>query len=179
MKNHLLSCITVILIMVSVGVAQQRIVELPHKAPSVAAPKECLVAFREFFIYLQKNEPGIIKDQQAQERWLTLELRTALKGKVATFANPQDDPDFPSNSTFIGSWDYPSNFAIVGSRRYGKRAVVDVFYKWGPKSNYPGDERTSSFIFILEDGKWKLDDIYTFRGRFAQAESLNQYLRER
>ena len=28
-----------------------------------------------------------------------------------------------------------------------------------------------------EDGAWKLDDIYTFRGAFVQAESLSQYLR--
>jgi hypothetical protein len=38
---------------------------------------------------------------------------------------------------------------------YGKRAVIDVLYKWGPKTNYPGDERTTSFIFLLEDGAWK------------------------
>ena len=84
-----------------------------------------------------------------------------------------------SNNTFIGSWDQPSTYAIVSSRRYGKRAVIDVLYKWGPKTNYPGDERTTSFIFLLEDGAWKLDDIYTFRGEFVQAESLNQYLRSK
>jgi hypothetical protein len=49
----------------------------------------------------------------------------------------------------------------------------------GPKTNYPGDERTTSFIFLLEDGAWKLDDVYTFRGKFAHAESLNQYFREK
>jgi hypothetical protein len=32
---------------------------------------------------------------------------------------------------------------------------------------------------MLEEGAWKLDDIYTFRGAFSQAESLNQYLREK
>ena len=41
------------------------------------------------------------------------------------------------------------------------------------------DERTTSFIFLLEDGAWKLDDIYTFRGTYSQAESLNQYLLEK
>jgi hypothetical protein len=59
------------------------------------------------------------------------------------------------------------------------RAIIDVLYKWGPKTNYPGDERITSFIFLLEDGAWKLDDVYTFRGKFAQAESLNQYFREK
>lgn len=155
---------------------QSAITEVKHGAPAAAAPRECLAAFRGFFQYLQKSEPGIVRDEQAQKRWLTQELRKALAQKLATFTSPKDDPDYPSNNTFIGSWDQPSSYSIVASRRYGKRAVIDVLYKWGPKTNYPGDERTTSFIFLLEDGAWKLDDIYTFRGEFVQAESLNQYL---
>ena len=153
--------------------------EVKHRAAAVAAPRECLITFRELFSYLQKNETSIVKDEQAQKRWLTQELRKGLAAKLATFTSPQDDPDYPSNRTFIGSWDYPSTYAIVSSRRYGPRAVIDVLYKWSPKTNYPGDERTTSFIFLLEDGSWKLDDVYTFRGKFVQAESLNQYFREK
>jgi hypothetical protein len=159
--------------------AKAAIAEVKHNSPAAAAPRECLVAFREFFQYLQKSEPGIVRDETAQKRWLTQELRKALAEKLATFSSPADNPDYPSNATFIGSWDYPTTYSIVASRRYGKRAVIDVLYKWGPKTNYPGDERTTSFIFLLEDGAWKLDDIYTFRGEFAQAESLNQYFREK
>lgn len=176
--KDLLICMTVVLLWASVGHAQ-RITEVNDNKPSVVAPRECLVTFREFFSYLQKNEPSIVKDEQAQQRWLTQELRKALQQKVATFTSPQDNPDFPGNGTFIGSWDYPSTYSIVASRRYGKRAIIDVLYKWGPKTNYPGDERTTSFIFLLEDGKWKLDDVYTFRGEFVQAESLSQYFREK
>ena len=171
--------ISLILASSLVAYGQSAIVEVKHSAPATAAPRECLAAFRGFFQYLQKNEPGIVRDEQAQKRWLTQELRKALAQKLATFTSPADDPDYPSNNTFIGSWDQPSSYAIVASRRYGKRAVIDVLYKWGPKTNYPGDERTTSFIFLLEDGAWKLDDIYTFRGEFVQAESLNQYLREK
>jgi|ERR1041384_957427 hypothetical protein len=162
-----------------VACGQTAIVEVKHSAPAAAAPRECLVAFRGFFQYLQKTEPGIVRDEQAQKRWLSQELRKALAQKLGTFTSPADDPDYPSNNTFIGSWAQPSSYAIVASRRYGKRAVIDVLYEWGPKTNYPGDERTTSFIFLLEDGAWKLDDIYTFRGEFVQAESLNQYLREK
>ena len=167
----------------SLGFGQQpakvAIAEVKHNSTAVTAPRECLTAFREFFQYLQKSDPGIVRDEQAQKRWLTEELRKALAQKVATFPSPANDPDFPSNATFIGSWDYPTTYSIVASRRYGKRAIVDVLYKWGPKTNYPGDERTTSFIFLLEDGAWKLDDVYTFRGQFAQAESLSQYFREK
>ena len=162
-----------------VAYGQSAIVEVKHSTPTAAAPRECLAAFRGFFQYLQKSEPGIVRDEQAQKRWLSQELRKALAQKLATFSSPKDDPDYPSNNTFIGSWDPPSSYAIVASRRYGKRAVIDVLYKWGPKTNYPGDERTTSFIFLLEDGAWRLDDIYTFRGEYVQAESLNQYLRDK
>ena len=30
-----------------------------------------------------------------------------------------------------------------------------MLYKWGYQTNYPGDERTTSFIFVTEAGKWK------------------------
>ena len=182
MKKRSVTRLAVIfLLSAPVIVAQQRVAieEVRHRTPAVAVPKECLLAFREFFRYLQQSEPSIVRDEQAQKRWLTQELRKALTQKVATFTNPQDNPDFPGNQTFIGSWDYPTTYSIVSSRRYGKRAVIDVLYKWGPKTNYPGDERTTSFIFLLEDGVWKLDDVYTFRGDFVQAESLNQHLREK
>src|ERR1044072_207725 len=170
----------VALVLVCAGiVSAQKIAEVKPTAASIAAPRECLATFRDFFSYLQKTEPGIVRDEQAQKRWLTQELRKALAQKLATFTSPKDDPDYPSNNTFIGSWDQPTTYAIASSRRYGKRAVIDVLYKWGPKTNYPGDERTTSFIFLLEDGAWKLDDVYTFRGEFVQAESLNQYLRSK
>jgi hypothetical protein len=153
--------------------------EVKRRPIAVAAPRECLSAFREFFSYLQRADANIIRDETAQKRWLSQELRKALTQKVATFTSPADDPDFPSNATFVGSWDYPTTYSILASRRHGQRAVIDVLYKWGPKTNYPGDERTTSFIFIFEDGVWKLEDIYTFRGAFVPAESLSQYLREK
>ncbi len=179
MKRRRVSVLAVMVLCWTTSVAAQKTIdEVRTKAPTVAAPKECLTTFREFFRYLQNKEPSIVHDEQAQKRWLTLELRKALAQKVATFTSPQDH-DFPGNETFIGAWDYPTTYSIVSSRRYGKRAVIDVLYKWGPKTNYPGDERTTSFIFMLEDGAWKLDDVYTFRGEFVQAESLNQDLREK
>jgi hypothetical protein len=157
------------------GPTKHAITELKGKTISVAAPKQCLLAFREFFNYLQKNEPSIVKDERAQKLFLSENLRKAFQQKIASFTSGSDDPDFPSNATFIGSWDYPTTYSIVSSRRYGDRAIIDVLYKWGPKTNYPGDERTTSFIYVFEDRLWKLDDVYTFRGEFAKAESLNRY----
>src|SRR5678816_4694178 len=84
----------VALILVCAGiVCAQKIAEVKHTAPSIAALRECLVAFRDFFSYLQKTEPGIVRDEQAQKRWLSQELRKALAQKLATFTSPKDDPD--------------------------------------------------------------------------------------
>jgi len=140
------------------------------------APAECLATFREFFQYVQRTKPSIVTDETGQRRWLSKNLLEALKQKVATFKDQPNDPDFPGNGTFVGTWDNPSTFTIVGSRRYNKRAVIDVWYAWGKGTNYPGDTRLSYFVFLYEDGAWKLDDVYTFRGEFVTAESLTQYL---
>ena len=163
-----------------VTLIQTSIKELPGKPlPVSVVPPECLATFRQLFNYVQQDKPSIITDERAQVRWLTKDLREALKQKLATFKDQPDDPDYPSNGTFVGTWDKPSTFAIIGSRRYGNRAVLDVWYAWGKGTNYPGDTRLSYFIFRLEDGRWKLDDVYTFRGEFASAESLNAYLRSK
>lgn len=162
-------------LIVAQGPTKHTIAEVKGKTVAEAAPNQCLLVFREFFNYLQKKETSIVKDERAQNLFLSENLRKAFQQKIASFTNAADDPDFPGNGTFIGSWDYPTTYSIVSSRRYGNRAIIDVLYKWGPNTNYPGDERTTSFIYVLEDRRWKLDDIYTFRGQFSTAESLNQY----
>jgi hypothetical protein len=178
MKNSF----AVALILVCAGtVSAQKytITEVKNTAPVTAAPRECLAAFRAFFDYLKHAKPDIISDEQAQKRFLSQALRKAVAQRVATFKTPNESPDYPSNSSFIGAWDPPTTYAILSSRRYGKQAVVDVLYKWGPKTNYPGDERIMSFVFQLEEGAWKLDDIYNLRGEFAPPGSLSQYFVEK
>jgi len=155
------------------------ITEVKHTGPVAAAPRECLDTFRQFFSYLQHREPDIVRDEQAQKRWLSQLLRKGLAERLKTFTSPAESPDYPSNNSFIGAWDPPTTYAIVSTRRYGKLAVIDVLYKWGPKTNYPGDERITSFVFLLEDGAWKLDDIYNIRGEFAPPGSLYQYFVEK
>lgn len=153
--------------------------EVKSTNATLPAPRECVAAFRAFFNYLQRSDTNIVRDEAAQKRWLTKLLRQEFAQKLATFTSAADDPDYPSNATFIGAWDAPSTYAIATTRRYGQRAVIDVLYKWGSNTNYPGDQRTTSFVFTYEDGAWKLDDIYTFRGAYVSAESLSQYLREK
>lgn len=153
--------------------------EVKNADTSLPAPQACVSAFRELFSYLQRNDTDIVRDEAAQKRWLTKLLRQEFTQKLATFTNRADDPDYPSNRTFIGAWDYPTTYTIVATRRYGSRGVIDVLYKWGPGTNYEGDTRTTSFVLLLEDGAWKLDDIYIFRGKYVTSESLSQYFREK
>jgi hypothetical protein len=161
------------------GPTKHGITEVKSTTVAATAPRQCLLSFREFFSYLQNKNTNIVKDDRAQKLFLSGNLRKAFQQKLASFTSGTDDPDYPSNGTFIGSWEYPTTYSIVSSRRYGNRAIVDVLYKWGPNKNYEGDERTTSFIYVFEDRMWKLDDIYTFRGKFVTAESLNQYLSDK
>jgi hypothetical protein len=153
------------------GPTKHPIKEVKAKTVAGAAPSQCLLAFSDFLAYLQKSETNIVKDERSQKLFLTSNMRKTLMDHAAKVT---EGPDVPDNGDFIGSWDYPTTYSIVGSRRYGKRAIIDVLYKWGPNTNYEGDERLSSFVYLLEEGRWKLDDIYTFRGEFVTAESLNQ-----
>lgn len=157
-------------------------------APQKQAPAECVVTFREFFAYVKKTNPSIIDDQQSQKRWLSQNFRKALAHNVARFGKETTVPDFPDNHTFLGVWNKPTTYSIIGSRHYDyrdadnpddNRAVIDVIYVWdhsGSLDNqYPGEKNLRSFIFVFEDGAWKLDDIYNFTDEYAPPGSLSAY----
>jgi hypothetical protein len=150
------------------------------------------VIFRAFFAYVQKKEPSILSDKQAQDRWLSRQMKTSLEKHIQQSGNPKENPDYPSNQSFVGVWDKPSTFSIIGSRHYDyrnadnpddNRAVIDVLYEWSkkaqPNNNYPGEKSLRSFIFVFEDGAWKLDDVYTFSDKYATPESLRAYFEKR
>ena len=147
---------------------------------SEEAPAECVAAARAFIVYISRRDPDIAKDKEAQNRWLTEYLRRGLGNRQQVYADylkrVQETPEQPpSNADFLDSWDGPTTYSIQGSRRYGERAVVDIKFSWGEKTQYPGDTRLVSYIFIREGDAWKLDDIYTFRGEFtAGARSLSE-----
>jgi hypothetical protein len=151
------------------------------------APAECIEAFRAFFKYAQKAEPDIVADTKAQERWLSKRMRESLSEFAKRSGSPSENPDYPSNQTFLGVWNKPTTFSIVSTRHYDyrdkdnpddDRAVIDVLYEWEKnpppgslENQYPGEKQLFSFIFVREDGTWKLHDIYNF----ASHESLRGY----
>ncbi len=109
-------------------------------------------------------------------------MRKALANRQTVYAayakeNPDSPEGPPSNSDFIGSWNYPTGFRFVGSRLAGQRAVVDVLFTWGKDTEYPGDTRLTNYILVRENGSWKLEDIYTYEGKFVTAGSLLETFR--
>ena len=159
-----------------------------NSATRPQAPSECVAVFNTFFDYVRKPEPSLITDQQAQERWLSKLFRASLAEGIKRAGDPQSNPDYPSNGTFVGVWSYPTSVSIIGSRHYDyrdadnledNRAVIDVLYEWDKNGSldnqYPGAKALYSFLFVFEDGAWKLDDIYTFSDKYARPGSLRSY----
>jgi hypothetical protein len=166
-----------------------RMREIKNKSQSSRqAPSECLAVFRNFFSYVRKREPNIVTDEKAQTRWLTRRMRRAFVEHIKRSGNPKENPAFPRNKTFVGVWNDPTTYSIVGSRHYDhrdsdnpndNRAIIDVLYEWDNEGSienqYPGEKQLYSFIFVFEDGAWKLDDIYTFDDEYTSTESLRNH----
>src|SRR5215813_712676 len=151
--------------------------EAAGKDSIIAAPAECTQTVRDLIRYLGREKPDIASDKQAQERWLSPDLKRGLQHRQDVYKdfakNEPDSPEGPpSNADFLNTWDNPTSYSIAAARRVGERAIIDVVFKWGPGTQYPGDSRLMSFVIVQEAGAWKLDDIYTYRGKFVEPGSL-------
>ena len=152
------------------------------------APTAAVATFEEFFSYIKKGRPELAGDEKAQNRWLA----SSLKRNFLEYAKRvcPDHHDYPRNDFFLGVWNQPTTYSIIGTRFYdyhnGKnpiatRAIIDVLYEWGSEDSihnqYPGVRQLRSFIFIKENGGWKLDDIYGFNDEYTTSESLKEFFR--
>jgi hypothetical protein len=167
------------------------------KNPVIKKPAsaKAISTFVALFEYVKKAKPDIVQDQKAQERWLTKTFRSEMLAFNAARVeymkqHPTDKPEYPSNYSFLGVWNKPTTYSIVSARQYdyrnaanpnAYRTTVDVFYEWGHEdtinNQYPGVRNLHSFMFTMEDGSWKLDDIYVYNDEFTTSESLRQYFR--
>jgi len=187
----ILKVLVLVVVFVTVGACRKSSVATTTpeiKSNSTAkteAPAECIAVFRAIFEYIRKPEPSLITDKQAQDRWLSKLFRISLAEGVKRAGDPKDNPDYPSNGSFMGVWNYPTGYSITGSRHYDyrnsdnpddNRAVIDVLYEWDkngdPYNNYPGTKALKSFVFVFEEGAWRLDDVYTFSDEYASPGSL-------
>ncbi|HEX6126068.1 MAG TPA: hypothetical protein VFZ23_11915 [Pyrinomonadaceae bacterium] len=155
------------------------------------APAESIRSFTAFFNYVKKVDPDIVDDKAAQTRWLSKAMRNALLNYAKHSGDPKENPDYPRNSFFLGVWNRPTTYSIVDSRFYdyhnvenpgAKRVMIDILYEWGSEetldNQYPGVRNLRTYCLILEDGVWKLDDVYGFNDEFTSAESLLQLFRK-
>lgn len=160
------------------------------------ASDAAIAAFVAFFEYVKKDEPDIVRDAKAQEKWITKSLRKDMMDFNNAWdeymaKNPDHKPEHPNNDSFLGVWNQPTTYSIVSARQYDYRnkenpnafrTVIDVFYEWGDEKDicnqYPGVRGLHSFMFVFEDGAWKLDDIYIYNDEFTTSRSLRQYFRQ-
>jgi len=149
-----------------------------------AAPIECLDTAHLLLSYLLNEKTDIGSDRVMQSQWLSVKLRSELEKKQRACEEelkhrPMDKIISPSNNDFLLTWEPPSAYTIIGSRRYGNIAFVDYEFRWGIGKQYEGNMRIQSYIFILENGNWKLDDVYSVREAFAAPGNLSNELRSR
>jgi len=148
------------------------------------APIECLDTARLLLSYLLNEKTDIGSDRASQSRWLSVKLRSEFEKKQRTCEEelkhrPMDKIISPSNNYFLLTWEPPSAYTIIGSRRYGNVAFVDFEFRWGKGKQYEGNRRIQSYIFTLDNGKWKLDDVYSVREAYAAPGNLSNELRSR
>ena len=154
--------------------------EIKSKVRSSNAPAESIAVLRHFLTYVFKPEPNLMKDCAAQAKLLSRHTRDGIDHLWKAYAKfEKDNPGYdcsPDNDLFVGAWDYPTTYSIIGSRRYASRVLIDVQYRWGPDTQYPGDQRLVSYVLVFEDNTWKLGDIYTLSGEYTDAHSLTTAL---
>lgn len=185
-------------IFVCSDVAAQSRLRQVKRNPVVQKPAsaESIATFVAFFEYVKKYKPDIVDDKDAQARWLSKSFRETMMESNSVWAeylkkHPDGKPDDPSNSSFTGVWNQPTTHSIVSTRQYdyrdkknplALRTMIDVLYVWGNEDDinnqYPGVRNLHTFMFIREDGAWKLDDVYIFNDEFTSSESLRQYFRK-
>ncbi|MEP6670819.1 MAG: hypothetical protein ABJF10_16800 [Chthoniobacter sp.] len=130
-----------------------------------------------FFTYLLSSKHDITKDSAAQTRWLTKDVRQVLAAAVAGAnkagkAHPGEQIDSPDNGTFLAAWDPPTTFKVTEVKSTPPTAHVDLLYKWGPKTNYPGETRKMTALLTLEDGAWHISDIQSHKSKFNPNSTL-------
>lgn len=187
----------ILIFILCTGVVAQGRLRAVKTNPVIQKPAsaKALATFVAFFEYVKKDKPSIVEDRKAQQRWLSNSFRKTMMESNAAWVeylkkNPDHKPDGPSNSSFTGVWNQPTTFSIVSTRQYdyrdqenplALRTMIDVLYVWGNEKNinnqYPGVRNLHTFMFIFEDGAWKLDDVYIYNDEFTGSESLRQYFR--
>jgi hypothetical protein len=133
---------------------------------------------RDVYAYLLEPKRNIGQDKQAQSRWLTGSLRESLRAadRAATAAlkchdaGPDQRP--PDNGMFLDAWDVPTSCNVTGVTKDAASARVSVLCSWGPKTNYPGEQRRMTAVLQQEQGAWRIANIESHASKFSKENTL-------
>jgi hypothetical protein len=148
-----------------------------------AAPPAPEAVVREVYAYLLEPRRDIGQDPPAQSRWLTGSLRELLRqadrAAKAALKCPDAGPDQrpPDNGTFLDAWDAPTSCAVSTASKEEFFARIGVLCKWGPGTNYPGEERKMVVMLELERGAWRIANIRSVASKFSKENTLERSLK--
>jgi hypothetical protein len=148
----------------------------PDDLRRTIAPLKSLKNLRGFLTYIFSNSPNLFFNSDAQDKWFSSDLQKAIKRHLRIYeygSLAMESPYFPDNSTFIGAWDYPTHYQVLDSRISGEKVEIDIQYIWGKGINHEGTTRRLTFFFVLENGDWKIEDIYHHPSEFSSAFRLS------
>lgn len=195
-KSYKLSFLLIVIVSINllfnVSCENTYFLEVKKQQDLNQAPEECLNELRGLVEYLNSGQNDIVTDKTAQNNFLSVELKDSFVKHIIHSEQGERTCDFPSNQTFLNIWNAPTTYSVVGSRQYDFRnkknqnlnvAIVDVLYEWseysdGINNQYPGNKSLHSFIFVFEENKWKLDDVYSYDGEYTSTSSLKNYLQK-
>ena len=143
-----------------------------------AAPSAPEAVVREVYAYLLEPRRDIGQDAQAQNRWLTASLRELLRAAdgaaKAALKCPDAGPDHrpPDNGIFLDAWDAPTACDVNYTSKEAFHSRIGVLCKWGPGTNYPGEQRRMTVMLELERGAWRIADIRSHPSKFSRENTL-------
>lgn len=148
-----------------------------------AAPPAPEAVVRDVYAYLLEPKRDIGQDPQAQSRWLTGSLRELLRAAdgaaKAALKCPDAGPDQrpPDNGIFLDAWDPPTSCEVNYTSTEAFFSRIGVLCKWGPGTNYPGEERKMVVMLELERGAWRIADIRSLPSKFSKENTLVRSLK--
>jgi hypothetical protein len=143
-----------------------------------AAPLAPEAVVRDVYAYLLEPKRDIGQDKQSQKRWLTGSVRALLlaadRAAKSALKCPEAGPDQrpPDNSIFLDAWDAPTSCNVTGSTKDAASARVSVLCSWGPKTNYPGEQRRMTAVLQQEQGVWRIANIESHASKFSKENTL-------
>ncbi|WP_156817196.1 hypothetical protein [Rubritalea marina] len=174
---------------------RQEIIKARRETDGFASPLQTTRAFMAEVFASDYNRNFLYEDRFCSKYFsasLQFQIKTAAlqysqRNKAFKHPSGHHHAVTPSHKTsMIGAWDLPTSYVIGGShvssyKAQGindviitiDKAVVDVIYKWGPDTQYPGDQRTVSVILRKENTKWFIEDLYTQSGSYSEPQSFH------